>query len=103
MAKRKPYKDVAERVLAAVQELNAALVEAHEHPQVRVHMQYPENPIRPPMRYGCEVTRITKHAVAAEDDGTKMFQWRAMIVEKPAKKGRKTKKSAKKPKARMAA
>ena len=92
MVKRKVYKDVAERVLAAVRELNAALVEASDHPQVRVHMHYPERPIVP-TQYGCEVTRITKHEIPVVDDGVKTFQWRAKVIEAPAKKAKKAKKS----------
>ncbi len=94
MPKRKSYTDVAERVLAAVRELNAALAEAHEHPQVRVHMHYPQHETRP-TQYGCEVTRITKHEVAVEDDRAKTFQWRARIIETPAKKPKKAKKAKK--------
>lgn len=55
------YDEVAERVLAAVHELNAALAEAYEHPEVRVHagMFFEQMPAQ----VGCEVTRITKHKV----------------------------------------
>jgi hypothetical protein len=73
MAKRKPYSNVAERVLAAVRELNAALVEAYEHPQTRVHMRLPQQPIIP-FQFGCEVTRVTKHAIVAEGDEIKAGQ-----------------------------
>lgn len=54
------------------------------------------------MKYGCEVTRITKHKVAPEDNGTKTFQWRAKIIEVPSKKAKRGKKAKKSP-ARKAA
>ncbi len=108
MAKHKLYKDVAARVLAAVRELNAALVEAHEHPQVRVHMRYPKHEMVP-TQYGCEVTRVTGHAIAAEGDEIKSwrvgktFVWTDnSLKDKPGKKSKAAKKAKKSP-ARKAA
>ncbi len=98
MTKRRIYKDVAERMLVAVRELNAALVEAHDHPQVRVHVTYPRLDTRP-AQFGCEVTRITKHEIPPEGDEIK--EWRmaykiAMNVDTP-KKGKRAKKAKKSP------
>lgn len=106
MAKRKPYNDVAERVLAAVRELNGALGEAHEHPQTRV--QIAQHGIGP-LQFDCEVTRITKHTVAFSDDEIKPWQFTHKIAEKTAAPKKATKamkssaKKAKKSRARKAA
>lgn len=104
MAKQNLYKDVAERILAAVRELNAALVEAHAHPQVRVHMRYPEHKTIP-FQYGCEVTRVTKHAIAAEGDEIKQWQMSYKVAMKadPSKKKGKSKKAKKSKAVRRAA
>ena len=98
MPKRKPYTDVAERILAAVRELNAVLVEAHEHPQVRVHMRYPKQETFP-AQYGCEVTRVTKHAIAPEGDEIKTWQlaYKVAMKDDSPKKGKKAKKAKKSP------
>lgn len=85
MAKRKPYKDVAERMLAAVRELNAAVVEAHEHPHVRVHMCYPKHETIP-AQYGCEVTRITKHEVVLAKASAWQVAEKLVFEHVPAKK-----------------
>ena len=79
MSKRRIYKDVAERVIVAVTELNAAFAEAAEHPQVRVHFKYPKSDT-PPLQYGCEVTRITKHVVPVVEEQNWQLAYR--IAEK---------------------
>ena len=94
---RKSYKDVAERVLAAVRELNGALAEAHEHPQTRVHMSFPQHPTFP-TQFGCEVTRITKHFIPAEGHGIKAWELHYKVAEKPEAPKKATKSSAKKAK-----
>lgn len=93
MAKRKPYNDVAERVLAAVRELNAALKEAYEHPQTKVHLTVPVDAGR--IQFGCEVTRITKHAIAVEVGPVKARPFTYKITEKTdaPKKPKKAKKT----------
>ena len=90
-ARRRAYKDVAERVIAAMTEWNAALAEAHEHPQVRVHMKYSTSDTTP-VQFGCEVTRITKHVVPLD----KAEPWKAVYhwVDWPATKKRKRKSKA---------
>lgn len=71
--KRRSYTQVAERVTAAVTELNAAIMEAFEHPQVRVHLGPADGIVsEPPIQLGCEVTRVTKHAIAPEIAERKM-------------------------------
>ena len=86
MSKRRPYKNVAERVIAAMTEWNAALAEAHEHPQVRVHIIYPTGSVAPPVQYGCEVTRITKHEVPLADRSGWDVAYKLRVAEMPAKK-----------------
>ena len=103
MPKRRSYTDVAKCILAAVRELNAVLVEAHEHPQVRVHMFYLDTKAFVnaqvgviAMQYGCQVTRITKHEIAAKGDGIENWQVAfkmATDASKKSKRGKKAKKS----------
>ena len=86
-AKRRTYKEIAERVTVAVTEVNAALVEAYEHPQVRVYMGPHSGSDAPPLQLGCEVTRVTKHKVIPERDAVEMAwvpyrtTWRAATKE----------------------
>lgn len=67
--KRRLYKDVAQRMVSAVDELNAALREAAEHPQVRVYAGWVDINAHP-FQMNCEVTRITGHVVKDETPTT---------------------------------
>lgn len=93
--KRQSYTAVAERVVAATKELNAALQEAYDHPQVRVHMGPTTDGVLP-IQYGCEITRITKHGVSPtrdDKDARLDFVWKlaakANLKKKPKKRVRK--------------
>ena len=100
MAKRTPrraYSDVAERVLAAVRELNAAMDEAYEHPQTKVHLSVP-SPTTGRVQFGCEVTRITKHAVVVEGDEIKPGLVAREVAKNTGTLQKATKSSAKKAK-----
>ena len=94
---RRSYKDVAERVLAAVRELNAAMDEAYEHPQTKVHLSVP-SPTTGRVQFGWEVRRITKHAVGWDGDEIKPVQKALKVAEKPEAPTKATKSSAKKAK-----
>lgn len=83
---RKLYKEVASRVLAAIDELNAAVREAYEHPQVRVHFGPHGEDL--PCQLGCEVTRITGHRRDPEAAGMTMA-WKVYVARYDPKKPKK--------------
>jgi len=64
MPKKRLYKDIAERVIAATNEFNDAIMEAFEHPQSHVYLGGFNTP--PPVQLTVEVTRITNHRVGEE-------------------------------------
>ena len=74
----KSYEEVAKRVIAAVNELNSALIEASAHPDVRVHLG-PRETNDLPMQFGVEITKLTGHYMFPEDTDKTEFKWARLI------------------------